>query len=75
MESCKKSNTGNDFMYEDSVILSNVEAVEKMLNVTSSDLIFDNMTSETLKTAAEMFMYLNSCSFDLIPLVKFFKDL
>ena len=75
MKMCKKSNTGNDFMYEDSVIQSNVEAIEKMLNITSSDLTFNNMTSEKLKTAAEIFMYLNSCSLDLIPLINFFKDL
>ena len=66
---------GDDFMYDDSVIESNVAAVEQMLNITSSDLVFNNITPSTLKAAAEMFMYLNSCSFDLIPLVKFFKDL
>ena len=75
LERCRKYNKGDDFMYDDSVIESNVAAVEQMLNITSSDLVFNNITPSTLKAAAEMFMYLNSCSFDLIPLVKFFKDL
>ena len=38
-----------------------VEAVENKLHLKSSDLIFENMTSENLETVAEMFIYLNMC--------------
>ena len=38
-----------------------VKSVEKELKINSSDLSFENMTSEDLKTAAEFFIYLNAC--------------
>ena len=36
--------------------------VEERLKIEPSDLIFENITEEELETAAEMFVYLTSCS-------------
>ena len=41
--------------------MSQVKAVEQMLQIDSSDQINDTLTNEELKTAAEMFLYLNTC--------------
>ena len=43
--------------------------------LTSSEKIFGNMTTGDLKTAAEMFIYLITCSSDSPLLFKFYKDL
>ena len=40
---------------------SQVAALEELLKVNSSELRFGNMTTKDLKSAAEMFIYLNSC--------------
>ena len=39
-------------------------AVEKYFKINSSEVLFKNMTKENLITAAEMFIYLNTCPFD-----------
>ena len=44
--------------------LDQVMGVEKELQTESSELRYENMTSEDLKTAAEMFIYLNLCPLD-----------
>ena len=75
MEPCRKNNQQGDYMYENKVIESNIRAVELKLKFVSSDLIFQNITDEKLATAAEMFLYLNSCTFELMSLVQFFNDL
>ena len=38
-----------------------VDTAEEQLKTNSSDERFNNMTAEDLKTAAEMFIYLNTC--------------
>ena len=42
-------------------MLSKVKAVEQMLNIESTEQINDTLTNEELKTAAEIFLYLNTC--------------
>ena len=42
-------------------MLSQVKAVEQILQIESSDQIYDTMTNEELKTAAKMFLYLSTC--------------
>ena len=42
-------------------MLSQVKAMEQMLHVESSEYINETLTNVDLKTAAEMFLYLNSC--------------
>ena len=44
------------------VIASQINELEKMLQIKSSDKIFENMTKKTLQKAAEKFIYLTSCS-------------
>ena len=60
-------------------MLSQVKAVEQMLQMESSEHINDSLTNEDLKTAAEMFLYLNICPDLNSPSFKtwlpFYKDL
>ena len=42
-------------------MLGQVKLVEQMLQMESSENIDDTLTKEELKTAAEMFLYLNTC--------------
>ena len=49
-----------NLLSEESKLLQ-VKKVEEKLQQESSDQIIKNMTSEDLKTAAEMFIYLNMC--------------
>ena len=50
-----------DILLSDNEILSQVEAVERKLKIESFAQINDTLTNEELKTAGEMFLYLNSC--------------
>ena len=43
------------------VVENQVAALEDHLSVKSSEVRFENIAAENLKTAAEMFMYLNTC--------------
>ena len=54
---------GPEGLYNGKERKSLVTAVEKDLKVKSSELTFKNMTTENLKTAAEMFIYLNTCPY------------
>ena len=51
----------SDDQFIDKVKLSQVEAVEQLLQIESSEQINETLTNEELQTAAEMFIYLNSC--------------
>ena len=44
---------------------SQVDRIEAILQVKSTDQILENMTSENLKDAVEMFLYLNACPFSI----------
>ena len=57
-------------MLSDNTMMSQVEAVEQMLLIESSELINvtlselninDTLTKEELQSAGEMFLYLNTC--------------
>ena len=64
-----------NYLYENSEIHSILTTFEKTLNVKSSKIILGNMTDTTLKTAAEMFLYVNSCTYLLTPWLSFCKNL
>ena len=49
--------------------------MEQHLQIISSDIIFENMTEESLKKAAEMFIHLTSCSETVRSWFFFYKDL
>ena len=63
----------SDALYKD--IDSNIDEVERILEVTASDERFGNVTDSSLKTAADMFLYLNSCNENLRPWFIFYTDL
>ena len=62
-------------MLSDDSMLSQVKAVEQMLQLESSDHINDTLTNKELKTAAEMFFYLIMCPNTIKPWILFYKDL
>ena len=49
--------------------------LQNQLKITSSELIFENMTFWDLQTAAEMFLFLNSCPKDFKSWFLFYEDL
>ena len=55
--------------------LDQVKAVEQMLQIESSEQINDTLTREELRTAGEMFLYLNMCPDKIKPWIGFYKDL
>ena len=52
-------------LYGKNFLISQVEAIHKKLNMNATEDIFNNITDTTLKSAAEMFLFLNSCPDDL----------
>ena len=56
----------NKLLYDDDVMLAQVMKVEKALNIESSSSIINNIPKKYLETAAEIFLYLNSCPFTAI---------
>ena len=50
-----------DTLLEDEIKMSQVEAVEQKLQIESSEEKLETFTKEELQTAAELFLYLNSC--------------
>ena len=61
--------------YGDIEVQENIEILEKELQIESSELVFENITDANLKAAAEMFLYLNSCSDIIIKWLLLYKDL
>ena len=55
----------------DDEIIQNIQDLEKNLEFNSSDITYDNITSETFDTAAKMFTYLNHCP---PKIVDFYKE-
>ena len=51
----------DDGLYTQSVTLTQVEAVEKQLDIDPIELTYPNVTKKDLTTAAELFIYLNIC--------------
>ena len=57
------------YMLDDDVMMSQVKAVEEMMQIESSEIIDESLTNEQLKTAAQMFLFLNTC-----PNTRWFKS-
>ena len=57
------------------IILPNIISLEQQLKVKYSEIIFENMSRDTLETAAKMFLFLNSCSEFLETWLSFYTDL
>ena len=53
----------------DDIMMSQVKAVEQMLQIESSEHINESLTNEELQAAAEMFLYLITC-----PNIAWFKS-
>ena len=74
-----KSGTSLDLSCNGDTILAQpldqVKAVEQMLQIESSEQINDTLTREELRTAGEMFLYLNMCPDEIKPWIVFYKDL
>ena len=62
-------------LYEKDMMKSQIEDLSKVLNLDSSGDVDTDVTDSTLKTAAEMFLYLNSCPDDLRSWFLFYEDL
>ena len=62
-------------VYPDNVVESQVKAVEQKLGLVILDFEFENITSENLKSAAEMFLYLIFCPGTNLPWFIFYKEL
>ena len=62
-------------LYEKDMMKSQIEDLSKVLNLNSSGDVDTDVTDSTLKTAAEMFLYLNSCPDDLRSWFLFYEDL
>ena len=62
-------------LYEKDMMKSQIEDLSKVLNLNSSGDVDTDVTDSTLKTAAQMFLYLNSCPDDLRSWFLFYEDL
>ena len=62
-------------MYPDEELLTHVLALEHLLDIESTNQTFGNVTYENLKIAAQMFVYLQSCSETTKPWIVFYKNL
>ena len=71
----KDCGDGTTGMYEEEVQRAQVSLVEQHLKMQSSDVTLETMTGNALQTAAEMFIYLNTCPNILKPWYVFYTDL
>ena len=60
-------------LYDDK--MSQVNLLEDQLGIESTEVRFENIGRENLKTAAEIYIYLNTCPDSLKPWFSFYKDL
>ena len=75
-DECDITYTGfNKNWYEESKWSSEIENIEQHLKMNSSEDINDNITDSSLKTAAEMFLFLNSCPNDFKSWFLFYEDI
>ena len=63
------------YEYENEIRPQVDELQKALLTVNASDIRYQNVSRETLKTASEMFLYINSCSMSMKPWFLFYKDL
>ena len=73
--SYEKCEVYESVLYEKDMMKSQIEDLSKALNLNTSDDVNTGLTDSTLKTAAEMFLYLNSCPDDLRSWFVFYEDL
>ena len=66
-------NCGGNYILADDGPLDQVKAVEQMLQIESSEQIHDTLTREELRTAGEMFLYLNMCPDKIKPWIGFYN--
>ena len=69
------SGVSNKVLYTESFIFPQIEAFENQLDMNPSEIIFENMTTEILENAGNMFVYLNYCPGNLKSWLVFYKDL
>ena len=69
------SGVSNKVLYTESFIFPQIEAFEKQLDMNPSEITFENMTTEILENAGNMFVYLNYCPGNLKSWLVFYKDL
>ena len=62
-------------MYTGAQVKSNIDAVEELLKTNFTEEINKNISIDDLKTAADMFFYLNSRSYLLREWFSFYSDL
>ena len=62
LETSFETECATDGLYRDNDKMSQVLQLEKQIGINSTDVRFDNVTRSNLKTAGEMFIYLNACS-------------
>ena len=60
-------------LYDDK--MSQVNLLEDQLGIESTEVRFENIGRENLKTAAEIYIYLNTCPDSLKPWFLFYHDL
>ena len=65
----------SDCITNDNIIKAQIEKLEKQLKIKPSQFAFENMTSEELKPAAEMFLFMGVCPGTLKPWFVFYKNL
>ena len=70
-----KLTTSLDSDCNTNIIEAQIEIIEKQLKIKSSQLTFENITREDLKTAAEMFLFMGVCPGTLKPWFVFYKNL
>ena len=73
--SYKKCEDSDYVLYNEEIMKSQIEDLSKTLNLNASGDVNIDVTESTLKTAAEMFLYLNSCPDDLRSWFVFYEDL
>ena len=59
----------------DNEIKPQVDELQRALKINATDEFNENVTKENLNAAAEMFLYINSCSKPLKPWFIFYQDL
>ena len=68
---CQQDTALNSYM----IMKGQLENVEKHLNMKSTDIVYANITTEILHTAAKMYLYINACTNPLQHWFTFFIDL
>ena len=64
-----------DGLFDGPMIESSIKEFEQHLEIEPREQKYENMTFEHLKTASEVFIYLNHCPSKMRPWLKFYKDL